>query len=201
MVLIPLVHQGSCCYCFWLCLSTSFLGGVATHSPGLHREIVLEFITQWGQLHLGQIIFGPLPHHPKIHHRDYIERIPLNAKLSSALQTYDGISRLYSHCTSPENGVQARYSIPDARWTGSCQQTIVLVPPWKSVLGFVCATPKWNRLIQTTLGCVIYCTGCDQPRWSCISKLTVPQVALELKCCCSQLLPWVHPSHPVLCWS
>ena len=28
-----------------------------------------------------------------------------------------------------------------------------------------------------------------------------PQVTLELKCCCSQLLLWVHPTHPVLCWS
>ena len=27
------------------------------------------------------------------------------------------------------------------------------------------------------------------------------QVVLELKCCCSQLLPWVHPSRPALCWS
>ena len=28
-----------------------------------------------------------------------------------------------------------------------------------------------------------------------------PQVALELKCWCFQLLPWVHPSHPALCWN
>ena len=36
-----------------------------------------------GQLCLDQIISGPLPH-PKNHHRDYIEGIPLNARISGA---------------------------------------------------------------------------------------------------------------------
>ena len=51
------------------------------------------------QLCSGQIIFGPLPH-PKIHHADCIEGIPLNAKMSGALQTWDGINKVCSHCTS-----------------------------------------------------------------------------------------------------
>ena len=53
----------------------------------LHTPWVSMGILHWkfvfftvGQLHSGKIIFGPLPYHPKIHHRDYIERIPLNAK-------------------------------------------------------------------------------------------------------------------------
>ena len=78
------MHQGLCCYCFWLCLSTSFLCGAATHSLGLYRDTVLEFFSV-GQLHFGQIIFGPLSHHPKICHRHYIERIPLNAKTEQCL--------------------------------------------------------------------------------------------------------------------
>ena len=62
-------------------LSPDCLGLVASHSLGLYEDTVLEFYFTVGQLHLGQIIFGPLPHHPKICHRDYIERIPLNAKM------------------------------------------------------------------------------------------------------------------------
>ena len=131
-----------------------------------------------GQLCLGQIIFGPLPH-PQIHHRDYIEGIPLNTKISGTLQTCDGISRVYSHCTYPESIVQTWYDmktspcIPDVRHPGTCLQTEILVPPWESFLGFSCAISKWSRLIWTTLGCVTCCASCDHPRQSCISRLTI----------------------------
>ena len=50
------------------------------HSLGLYGDTDLGIYLTVGQLCLGQMIFGPLPHHPQIHHRDYIERIPLNAK-------------------------------------------------------------------------------------------------------------------------
>ena len=59
-----------------------------------------------GQLHLDQITFCPLPH-PEIHHRDYIDGIPLNAKVSDAWQKWDGTSKVCLHYTSHENGVQA----------------------------------------------------------------------------------------------
>ena len=61
----------------------------------------------WGQLHSSQIIFGLLPHHPKIHHRDYNEGTPFNAEMSGVSQTCEGISRVYSHCTSPESIVHS----------------------------------------------------------------------------------------------
>ena len=170
------MHQGLCCCCyFWLYLSSSYLGEAATHSLGLYGDILLEVHFPVGQLCLDQITFGPLPHHSKIHHRDYIERIPLNAKT--------GDSKVCSHCTSPENVVQLGYDmetdtqanqyIPDAWWTGICQQTEILVPPWESALGGLCAMSKCSRLIWTTLGCVTCCTWCDHPRWSCISRITV----------------------------
>ena len=73
-------------------LSPDFLGRVASHSLGLYGDTVLEFYFTVGQLPLGQISFGLLPHHPKIHCREHIERIPLNTKLSSAWQTHDGTS-------------------------------------------------------------------------------------------------------------
>ena len=72
----------------------------------------------------------------------------------------------YSHCTSPENGVQTEYGIetdtqtnpciPDAMWTGICQQTKILVPTWKSVPGFSYTASQWGSLIWTTLGCASY---------------------------------------------
>ena len=75
------MHQGSIC-CFLLCLSPCFLGEAAAHSQSFYGGYSFGFFLV-GQLNLGQIIFGPLPH-PKIHHRDYIEGIPLNAKMSGA---------------------------------------------------------------------------------------------------------------------
>ena len=63
------MHQGLCCYCFWLCTLPGSLWG---YCVGIFFTV--------GQLCSGQITASPLPHHPKIHHRDYIERILLNAK-------------------------------------------------------------------------------------------------------------------------
>ena len=133
-------------------LSTNFLGEAATHSLGLYGDNLLEVCFPVGQLCLGQITFGPPPHHSKIHHRDYIEGIPLNAKMCGAWLTFGGDSRECLHCTSSENSVQAGYDmetdtqanqcIPDARWIGICQQTEILVLQWESVLGGSCATFK-----------------------------------------------------------
>ena len=116
----------------------------------------------------------------------------------------------YSHCTSPENGVETEYDmktdtqtnpcIPDAGWTGICQQT------WNAgtsteVSSRFCTLhlsgAGWFRLPCGVLPAVLGVTIPDGP----ISAAHCPQVALELKWCCSQLLPWVHPSHPALCWS
>ena len=98
------MHQGLYCCYLWLFLSTSSLGEVATHSLGLYGDNPLEVCFLVGQLCLGQVTFGPLPHHPKIHHGDYIEGI-LNAKMGGTWQTFDGNSRVYFH------NVQTRYSM------------------------------------------------------------------------------------------
>ena len=42
-------------------LSPDFLGGVTSHSLSLYGDIVLEYYSTTGQLHMGQISFGPLP--------------------------------------------------------------------------------------------------------------------------------------------
>ena len=49
------------------------------HIPRVSMGVTLLDFFLVGQLQLGKIIFGPLPH-PKIYHRDYIERIPLMLK-------------------------------------------------------------------------------------------------------------------------
>ena len=105
------MHQGMCCCYIWLCMSTGFLVRAATCSLGLYRDNLLEACFLMGQLHLGQIMFCPLPHHSKIHHGDYIEGIPLNVEMGGAWQIFDGNSRVCSLCTSPENGVQAGYDM------------------------------------------------------------------------------------------
>ena len=108
MVLFPLITQYTrlmllllfgyiCDLAFWVGL---------LDTPKVSMGILILDFFLVGQLCMGQIIFGPLPCHPKIHHRDYIEGIPLNAGMSGASQTCDGISRVYSHCTSPESIVQ-----------------------------------------------------------------------------------------------
>ena len=71
------------CVAIFVCLphlSPDFLGEIASHSLGLYGDSVLEFYFTVGQLHTGQISFGPPHHHPKIHCREHIERIPLKAK-------------------------------------------------------------------------------------------------------------------------
>ena len=89
----------------------------------------------------------------------------------------------FLHCTSPENGIQTEHNmqadteanlcIPASGQSSMCQQTKILVPPWKSVLGGTGAMPEWSRSFWTTLGCATYCTWCDHPRWSCISRCTI----------------------------
>ena len=181
--------------------------GCCTFPGPLWGYLFWKFCFLVGKLCLGQITFGPLPHCSKIHHRDYIERIPFNAQMGGAWQTFDGDSRVCSHCTSPESIVQTQYGmktspcIPDVRWPGTVLQTKIPVPPWEPVLSFLCVTSNWSRLIQTTLGCATCCTWFDHSWWSCISRLTFHKWHWSWKCCCSQLLPWVHPSHPALYWS
>ena len=68
---------------------------------------------------------------------------------------------------------QANLCIPAASQSSICQQTKILVPPWKSVLGSSGASSKWGRLIWTTLRCVTCCAWCDDPRQSCISRCTI----------------------------
>ena len=81
MVLIPLSAPGLVLLFPWLShLSLNFLGGVALYSLSLYGDTILELVFRVGQLCLGETTSGPLPHHPQIHHRDYIERVALNAK-------------------------------------------------------------------------------------------------------------------------
>ena len=111
---------------------------------------------------------------PVIHLRGCIEDVPLNVEVSSAQQTYDVVSRVHFTPYFPENSIQTEHNvqtdtqanlcIPDASWPSICQQTKVLVPPWKSVPGGSSATPKWDRLIGTTLGCAICCAWWSHPR-------------------------------------
>ena len=87
------------------------------------------------------------------------------------------------HCTSPENSIQTEHNmqadtqanlwIPAASQSSICQQTKILVPPWKSVLGSSDTTSKWSRSIQTTLGYATCCAWCNHPRQSCISRCTI----------------------------
>ena len=94
--------QGLCCCYFWLCLSTSSLEEAAKHSLGLYEDNPLEVRFLVGQLHSGQITFGPLLCCHKIHHRDYIEEIPLNAKMGGAWQTFDGNSSVWFYTVLPQ---------------------------------------------------------------------------------------------------
>ena len=79
-----------------------FLGRAATHSLGLYGDNLLEACFLVGHLCFGQITFSPLSHHSKIHHQDYIEGILISAKMGGTWQSFDGDSRVCSHCTSPE---------------------------------------------------------------------------------------------------
>ena len=67
------------------------------------------------------------------------------------------------HCASPENSIQTKHimqtdtqanpCIPDAGWSSICQQTKIVIPPWKLVHGGLDAVFKWSRSIWTALGC------------------------------------------------
>ena len=117
----------------------------------------------------------------------------------------------YPHCTLPKNGVQTKYDketdtqinscIPHTIWAGIFLQTKIPVPPWKLVPGFLHTASKWGRLIQIYPG-VCYLLHLMWPSQTVLHQQAhCPLVALESKCCYFQLSPWVHPSHPALCWS
>ena len=123
------MHQALCYYfTTLLCLSAYSWGENATHSQSLY-EVYSHGFYLVGQLHSDQITFGPLPAVQKIHHRDYINGIPLNAKVSDAWQKWDG--KVCLHYTFHKNDVQAWYQmetntqtnphIQDAGQAGICQ--------------------------------------------------------------------------------
>ena len=80
MVLIPLSPIGLMLLLLLVMSANQFSGWGCHALPGSLWGCYAGIYLILGQLHSGQIVIGPLPHHPKIQHRDYIERIPLNAK-------------------------------------------------------------------------------------------------------------------------
>ena len=95
-----------------------------------------KFLFKWGSCAQAKKNLWSTPPHSKIHHRDYIEGIPLNAKVGGARQTFDSDSRACSHCTSPEKSVHAGYDSED-RHTGHpmhprCQMGWYLPANWNS---------------------------------------------------------------------
>ena len=107
-----MMHQGLILllYIFAILYGLSFLalfsgGGAALHlSPPL--EFCLDFFTLVGELQLNQMSFGPLPSLPGIHFWSYVERVPLDAKVSGAQQAYLLQSaKCILQCTLPEGGV------------------------------------------------------------------------------------------------
>ena len=80
MVLIPLSAPGLMLLLL-LVMSVNWFSRWDCHAlPGSLQGYCVGIYLTVGKLHSSQIIFGLLPHHPKIHHRYHIERIPLNAK-------------------------------------------------------------------------------------------------------------------------
>ena len=80
VVLIPLSAPGLMLLLL-LVRSVNWFPGWDCHAlPGSLWGYCIGIYFTVGQLCLGQIIFGPLLHHLKIHHRDNIEIISLNAK-------------------------------------------------------------------------------------------------------------------------
>ena len=164
MVLIPLILCTRACVIALLLSSACHLvlGVGLPHNPRVSMGVTL-LVFSGGAAALRPITCGPLPH-PKIHHRNYINGIPLNAKVSGAWQKWDGTSKVCLHYTFHKNGVQAQYQmethkqtnphIQDARWAGICQQCKIPVPPWKLVPCVACVPHVWSRLVQTTLRCV-----------------------------------------------
>ena len=86
------------------------------------------------------------------------------------------------HCTSQENSIQTKHNmqtdtqakpcIPNAGQSSICQQTKILIPPWKLVPGGSSATSKQSKLIWTTVGCATCCAWFDHPRQSWLSRCT-----------------------------
>ena len=131
-------------------------------------------------------------------------------KLNSAWQTHDGTSRVLFTLYFPRNGVQTGYNmetdmqtnpcIPDTRWSGICQQTEILVPhgSWFWVFcTLYLSGGGWSRLPWGVLPAML---GVTIPGGSA-SADSLSTGGAGVKCCCSQLPPWVHPSYPTLCWS
>ena len=100
-----------------------------------------------------------------------------------------------------KTNTQTNPCISDAGWTGIYQQSKVLVPPSESFLGCTCAMFKWSRLIRTTLRtCCLLCLMWPSQMALC-QQAHYPQMALELRCLCGQLLPQVHLSQSALDWN
>ena len=139
-------HQSLSCYFCLFAMSVTWFSGWGCCTPigsvwGYCFFFWKKFYFPVGQLHLGQITFGPLPHIQKSTIKITLREFPLMPK-SVVLHRHMMVQvECYSHWTSPENGVQREYDmetdtqtntcISDARCTGICQQTKIPVPPWK----------------------------------------------------------------------
>ena len=88
--------------------------------------------------------------HPKIHHRDHIDGVPIHARVC-AWQIYDVSSRVSSHCTLPKSVVWAFHkmqtsmkTIPHIKGTGGGVISLyskIPVPPWELVTCHACTSP------------------------------------------------------------
>ena len=108
MVLIPFILcTRACDYCgcyhcsaLLLCFACHLFlrDGTTTHSQSIYWAYSPGFFSSGAAVLRANNLWSTPP--PKIHHRDYIDGIPLNAKMSGAWQKWDGTSKVCLHYTS-----------------------------------------------------------------------------------------------------
>ena len=133
VIFIPLtLYTMACVITLLLCSTSSLVLGLELpHTLRVSIVVTLLVYSSVGAAALRPNNIWSLLPIQKIHHRDYIDGITLNAKVSGAWQKLGDTSKVCLHYTSHDNSVQTWYQmetntqtnphIQDAGQTGICQ--------------------------------------------------------------------------------
>ena len=135
--------------CFHLILH---LWGIPSrHSQSFCEELVCKW---WGSCAWTKCPLVPSPH-PKIHHRNYMDGIPIHARNCSCLTDWRCFKQSAFTLYFPKSIVQTYHKVltsmePVPYIWGTRSGVIllkckILVPPWELVPHCMCTSPKWSK--------------------------------------------------------
>ena len=162
------VHQGLLC-CFTLCIA--FWGILSRHSLSFYEELTVGFVSGGATAHGPNVLWSTPPIQESTIKTAPMES-PSMLETVHVWQIKDVSSRVPLCCTFPKSVIQAYHkvqkSVETVPYIKDTRHGVILlkceipVPPWELVPHCTCTSPKWSRLVLTSLRITTHCTWCSQ---------------------------------------